>query len=130
MRVYTLTELCRRTGISARTLRHYERLGLLSPTATTEHGRRHYGGRELEVIAELQMLVILGHALSRRPAVGHLDEVCRQLHRHLDSMEQSMAAIRAEASRLARPGEGALSEEVLLGIIRALVTGTRHARTA
>ncbi|NLP85183.1 MerR family transcriptional regulator [Microbacterium sp. CFH 90308] len=128
--MYSLTELCRRTGISARTLRHYERLGLLSPTATTEHGRRFYGGRELEVIAELQMLGILGHALSRRPAVGHLDEVCRQLQRHLDAMEQSVAAIRAEISRLARPGEGCLGDEVLLGVIRALVTGTASARTA
>jgi hypothetical protein len=45
-------------------------------------------------------------------------------------MEQSVAAIRAEVSRLARPGEGDLSDEVLLGIIRALVTGMRNTRPA
>ncbi|MCP2637652.1 MerR family transcriptional regulator [Microbacterium sp. HD4P20] len=62
--MYTLNEVCRRTGISARSLRYWERLGLLSPTVVTAHGHRSYSRPDLEVIVELQMLVILGHTLS------------------------------------------------------------------
>ena len=123
MRVYTLSEVCRRTGISASTLRYYERLGLLSPANITEHGVRYYSRPNLTVIAELQMLVILGHALSRRPTTGQLDAVSLQLCRHLEAMEQSISVTRAEITRLVHPGAGGMSDEDLLAMIRALTTG-------
>jgi DNA-binding transcriptional MerR regulator len=36
-------ELARRTGLTVRTLHHYDEIGLLSPSARTESGHRLYG---------------------------------------------------------------------------------------
>jgi DNA-binding transcriptional MerR regulator len=37
-------ELARETGLTVRTLRHYDQLGLLSPSARTAGGHRSYTG--------------------------------------------------------------------------------------
>ena len=36
-------ELAARAGISSRTLRHYDRIGLLAPSRLGENGYRYYG---------------------------------------------------------------------------------------
>lgn len=40
-RVYTIGQLAKLSGVSPRTLRHYESLGLINPTRT-ENGYRTY----------------------------------------------------------------------------------------
>ncbi len=41
--MYTVGELAKMAGVSARTLRYYDREGLLKPSAVTEAGYRLYG---------------------------------------------------------------------------------------
>ena len=50
----TVTEVSRLTGVSVRTLHHYDQIGLLKPAQVTDAGYRLYGDRELE---KLQMIL-------------------------------------------------------------------------
>ena len=52
----TVKEMSRRTGVSVRTLHHYEAIGLLKPTSTTEAGYRLYDDASLE---KLHMILVL-----------------------------------------------------------------------
>jgi DNA-binding transcriptional MerR regulator len=62
-------ELGRRAGVSPRTLRHYEELGLLAARRRA-NGYRDYDERDLQLVAEIRSLVDLGFALEEtRPFV-------------------------------------------------------------
>ena len=45
-----IKEVSELTGVSARTLRYYDQIGLLKPSKTSEAGYRYYGERELEIL--------------------------------------------------------------------------------
>lgn len=49
----TVKEVSRLAGISIRTLRYYDEIGLLKPTAVTEAGYRLYSDRDLERLQEI-----------------------------------------------------------------------------
>lgn len=82
-------ELCARLGLSARTVRYYEELGLLPGVRRRVGGRRVYGADEIERLRFIQRLKALGlslaeirelnavHAIagSTRAMLGRLDEV-------------------------------------------------------
>lgn len=62
-------ELGRRAGVSTRTLRHYEELGLLDARRRA-NGYRDYDERDLRLVTEIRSLVDLGFALEEtRPFV-------------------------------------------------------------
>jgi len=62
-------ELGSRAGVSTRTLRHYEELGLLEARRRA-NGYRDYDERDLQVVTEIRSLVELGFALEEtRPFV-------------------------------------------------------------
>lgn len=44
---YTVHQLAEKAGITPRTLRHYDRIGLLKPAELAKNGYRQYGDREL-----------------------------------------------------------------------------------
>ena len=47
MRHYTVSQLAELSGISVRTLHHYDEIGLLAPAFVGENGYRYYGEEEL-----------------------------------------------------------------------------------
>jgi DNA-binding transcriptional MerR regulator len=47
MSTYTVTQLARLSGVSVRTLHHYDEIGLLKPAFTGENRYRYYGREEL-----------------------------------------------------------------------------------
>lgn len=49
--MYSIGELSELAGVSARTLRYYDRLGLLKPAHTNEAGYRFYGEREVNLLS-------------------------------------------------------------------------------
>ena len=51
----TVKEVCRLTGVSARTLHHYDKIGLLKPAGTSPSGYRLYDNSALE---KLQMILL------------------------------------------------------------------------
>lgn len=51
--MYTVGELAKMAGVSARTLRYYDQAGLLPPTAVTDAGYRLYGDEAVSALAEI-----------------------------------------------------------------------------
>ncbi|MFF9868099.1 HEAT repeat domain-containing protein [Streptomyces sp. NPDC013953] len=56
-------EVARRSGVSARMLRHYESLGLVRPSGRTGSGFREYSGEDLRRIFHIESLRSLGLSL-------------------------------------------------------------------
>ncbi|MFD3333002.1 MerR family transcriptional regulator [Streptomyces sp. NPDC058700] len=56
-------EVARRSGVSARMLRHYESLGLLRPSGRTGSGYREYSGDDIRRIFHIESLRSLGLSL-------------------------------------------------------------------
>lgn len=56
-------DVARRSGVSARMLRHYESLGLVRPTGRTGAGYREYSGEDIRRIFHIESLRSLGLSL-------------------------------------------------------------------
>jgi DNA-binding transcriptional MerR regulator len=94
-------EVCEKTGLSARTVRYWEELGLLPGVRRRAGGRRVYGRDELERLRFIKRLKRLGLALeeirelnavhgidgSTRAMLGRLDEV---LEGHLGKVDERL----------------------------------------
>lgn len=65
-------EVARRSGVSARMLRHYESLGLVRPSGRTGSGYREYSERDIRRIFHIESLRSLG--MSLREAGRALDD--------------------------------------------------------
>lgn len=84
----TVGELARRSGLTVRTLHHYDAIGLLSPAHRTVAGYRLYGREELTRLTQILILRRLGLTLREirqvlaRPE-STLAETIRQQIRHL-----------------------------------------------
>lgn len=50
---YSITQLSQLAGVSTRTLRHYDRIGLLKPSRVTPSGYRYYGHREVMLLQQI-----------------------------------------------------------------------------
>ena len=59
-RTYTIKEAAAETGVTAHTLRYYERIGLLEPIDREENGRRRYGEADIYSVRFLTMLRATG----------------------------------------------------------------------
>ncbi|MGW5879893.1 MerR family transcriptional regulator [Nocardiopsis terrae] len=53
-------EVCRMSGVTSRTLRHYHHVGLLVPESTGPGGLRRYGRRELRRLQRILVMRELG----------------------------------------------------------------------
>lgn len=86
-------ELAKRTGLTVRTLHHYDEIGLLAPAARTAAGHRLYGRAEVERLQQIASLRHLGLPLHEvgeclsRP--GYSLE--RVLDLHVERMERRIA---------------------------------------
>ncbi|MBE3014104.1 MerR family DNA-binding transcriptional regulator [Microbispora sp. NEAU-D428] len=65
-------DVARRSGVSARMLRHYESLGLVRPTGRTEAGYREYSSEDIRRVFHIESLRSLG--LSLREVGRALDD--------------------------------------------------------
>lgn len=72
---YSIGEFAKLTGITERTLRHYDQVGLLKPAEYTEQGHRKYSDKS---IAQLQKVVVL----------KFLDLSLAEISEHLKQPEQ------------------------------------------
>lgn len=70
-KLMTIGEVARRSGVTIRTLRYYERRGLLAPAARRASGYRLYGDVELHKLAFIRQAKALGLTLAGiRPLVA------------------------------------------------------------
>ncbi|RRR96859.1 MerR family transcriptional regulator [Glycomyces terrestris] len=73
--MWRIGELARMAGVSERTLRHYDRIGLLAPAAVSrETGYRWYGAAELARLERIRGLQDLGLSLRRIAEIADAPE--------------------------------------------------------
>jgi DNA-binding transcriptional MerR regulator len=114
-------EVARRTGLTVRTLHHYEEQGLLAPSARTESGHRLYTTEDLARLQRIRSLRALGFSLEEigRQLEGEGDSLVTVLERHLsfarEQLERQQQLVeRLEAMlSLLRRGEDVTSEQFL-----------------
>ena len=112
--VVPIAEVVARTGLSADTLRFYERSGLLPPITRTTGGQRRYTRRDLERISFLLRLRDTGMPLATmrrfadlrregeagRPGrLAMLLEHRRAVHQRVDDLRQNLHAIDLKVDR-------------------------------
>ena len=71
---YDISQVAALTGVTSRTLRHYDAIGLLAPTWTGADGRRHYGRQELVRLQHILVLRSLGTSLETIAAIVDTDD--------------------------------------------------------
>jgi DNA-binding transcriptional MerR regulator len=109
----SIAQVREKTGVSARTLRYYEELGLLPGVRRRAGGRRVYGGDELERLRFIQRLKALGLTLAEVKqlnavyAIGgstlamleKLDELLGRHQTELDARIGELMALRDEIGK-------------------------------
>ena len=93
---WSVQQIAKLAGTTSRTLRHYDHIGLLSPSRTGDNGYRYY---DQTALVRLQRIVLLRGLGLGLPAVaevlGHEPDAEKALGRHLEWLRQ-------EQDRLAR----------------------------
>ncbi|MEV0976342.1 MerR family transcriptional regulator [Streptomyces sp. NPDC049915] len=124
-------DVARRSGVSARMLRHYESLGLVRPTGRTGSGYREYSGDDIRRIFHIESLRSLG--LSLRDVGRALDDPDFAPGELVDDLirgtRDRIAAERELLTRLRRIGaaEPAGWEDVLQTVALLQALGSKSA---
>lgn len=93
-----IRQLSRITGVTSRTLRHYDAIGLLKPAWTGHDGRRHYGFEELLRLQHILVLRELGTDLSRIGQIVDTEDRATQV----ELLREHLKGITAERDRFTR----------------------------
>lgn len=118
---YKIGDLAKRTGVSIRTLHHYDEIGLLSPSHRTPSGHRQYAEDDVARLQQIVSLRSLGLPLEEiRGALDRrglsLAEVVRlhaaRLREQLDLQRRLVERLEAVAAGLDR-AEGVSAEELI-----------------
>ena len=103
-----ISDAATRVGVSARTLRYYEELGLLTPSLYTAGGERRY---TLDDLAHLQRILELREVLGM-----NLDEIREflSLETRLDELRATYRAAKGATTKKARAEQKATLQEALV----------------
>jgi len=109
---YTVRQVSKMSGVSVRTLHHYDQIGLLKPASVGENGYRYYGReellrlqqilfhRELEFPLEAIRAVLAAPDFDRTAALRRhratLDAQARRYRRLLRTLDDTLAALEGE----------------------------------
>jgi len=104
----TIEEVVRRTGLTAYTLRYYERIGLIAPVARAPGGQRRYATSDMDWIEFLLRLRTTNMSIGKMQAFAKLrgagdsavPERRQMLEEHLADVLASMAAMQQSADAL------------------------------
>lgn len=115
---YSIRELSELAGVSARTLRYYDEIGLLKPLYVTEAGYRYYGDQELTVLQQILFYKERNFDLKSIQKILYqdgfdvldaLEEHLVELERQRDNMEALIRTVKRTISSL--KGEYAMSDK-------------------
>lgn len=93
---YSILELSKLAGISTRTLRYYDQIGLLTPVRDSQSRYRIYREQEVDVLQQILFYKELGFSLSsiqkiiKNPEFDHL----KALNHHLQQLEKKEQNLR------------------------------------
>ena len=94
---YTIQELSKLAGISARTLRYYDEIGLLHPSHTTNSGYRIYTTAQIDTLQQILFYRTLGFPLKQIQSMMQAPDFDR-----LTALEQQRQTLIKEQERLSR----------------------------
>ena len=103
---YSIQELSRLSGVTTRTLRWYDQIGLLKPSRVAESGYRYYGGAEVNRLQDILYYRALGVELAQIKEC--LDDPAFD---RLAALRNHLAALEAERERLEAAVQAGLSPE-------------------
>lgn len=94
---YTVKALAELTGVSSRTLRYYDQIGLLKPAYYTQAGYRMYGEKEVDLLQQILFYRAIGFDLSTIQKTIHHPEfdIDLALARHYQELQQKKKEIDA-----------------------------------
>ena len=86
---YSIREVSELAGVSARTLRYYDEIGLLKPLEISETGYRYYGEQELTLLQQILFYRERGMELKQIQKIIYQSDfdVMRSLQEHLLDLE-------------------------------------------
>jgi MerR family transcriptional regulator, thiopeptide resistance regulator len=127
MQTWKIGELARATGLTVRTLHHYDTLGLLRPARRSARGYRLYGTEDLERLQRIVSLRQLGFPLEeiRECLEGAEFSMGRVLEMHLERARQRLVEAEGLVRRLEAVMDqlrhtGSASPEALIRTIEAI----------
>ena len=132
-RTWKTGQLAEASGLTVRTLRHWDAIGLLSPSRRTDAGHREYGEPDLARL--YQVLALRGLGLSLDTIAVCLDvgvDPHRLLRDQLASVEQSLTGLEALRTKLRRLADDVAADrepttDTLLDALRAIGTNDPEA---
>ncbi|ALQ29756.1 MULTISPECIES: MerR family transcriptional regulator [Micrococcaceae] len=107
---YSISEVAKSTGVTSRTLRHYDHIGLLRPAFVADNGYRHYGQHELVRLQRILLLRQLGLRLdtisevldSKTEQIQALEIHVKDLDRQRENIDRQIKALRHSISALSK----------------------------
>ena len=104
----SITEVAKRTGLTAYTLRYYERIGLIAPVARAGGGQRRYAASDMDWLGFLLRLRATGMPIQRMQAFARLrsqgnataSERREMLEKHLAEVLAQVQALQQSAQVL------------------------------
>ncbi|MDR3388564.1 MAG: MerR family transcriptional regulator [Rudaea sp.] len=136
MTLYTVSQIAKRTGITVRTLHHYEAKGLLTPAQRSDAGYRLYGASELKRLQHIVSLKALGFPLTEVRACLDADapSLTQALTSQIDRLRETVVRqqdilLRLEqVAQRAAQGES-IDAETLLASIEATTVMEKYFTT-
>jgi DNA-binding transcriptional MerR regulator/uncharacterized glyoxalase superfamily protein PhnB len=123
---WRIGQVSARTGLTARTLRYYEELGLLRPSGRLVGGHRVYANDDLQRLYRISLLRQLGLPLAdiARELTDSSSELSGAIDRHLAQVDQRLAALGRHRERMITVREslssGSPTDEELLDLLNEL----------
>jgi DNA-binding transcriptional MerR regulator len=130
---YTIGEMASATGLTVRTLQHYDNIGLLPPSGRTEGGRRFYTDRAMLTLSQIVFYKSVGiplpdirDKLANAPSLPEVEAVFTEqmnvLLRKIDGLHGAVAVLDAALSAVKLGKEPPF--ETLSLLVRALEGGS------
>ncbi|MEH6793915.1 MAG: HEAT repeat domain-containing protein [Rhodococcus sp. (in: high G+C Gram-positive bacteria)] len=129
-------EVARRSGVSARMLRHYDRLGLVRPTSRSGTGYREYAPDDVRRLFHVESLRSLGlslHDVGRAlddpsfAASGLVDELAARAEERIARDTDLLTRLRRIGDPRPEDWEDVLGTVALLGDLQSVSAGKRQA---
>lgn len=97
----TITQVAKRTGLTAYTLRYYERIGLIAPVARAGGGQRRYAALDMDWLGFLLRLRATGMPIQRMQEFARLrSQGNATASERREMLEQHLAEVLAQVQAL------------------------------